>query len=129
MPFSLWHHHHLDAAGLFPGPEQNELFFVRFNGDRSMPVWVDRERTLEIRRRYYNNDLSAGLLPPDHPPIIFAKFRDDFPNLLATRERYPPLRVAFLATLDGETSPLALPLPRTAFLPASEVSLEAPAAD
>ena len=38
-------------------------------------------------------------------------------KLLSTRARYPPLQVEFLATLDGETSALQLPLPRKAFVP------------
>ena len=47
-------------------------------------------------------------------------------KLLSTRTRYPPLQVEFLATLDGETSALQLPLPRKAFVPAVDVSLEEP---
>jgi hypothetical protein len=46
--------------------------------------------------------------------------------LLSTRARYPPLQVEFLATLDGETSALQLPLPRKAFVPAVDVSLDEP---
>ena len=47
-------------------------------------------------------------------------------KLLLTRARYPPLQVEFLATLDGETSALQLPLPRKAFVPAVDVSLDEP---
>ena len=47
-------------------------------------------------------------------------------KLLSTRARYPPLQVEFLATLDGETSVLQLPLPRKAFVPAADVSLDEP---
>jgi hypothetical protein len=47
-------------------------------------------------------------------------------KLLSTRARYPPLQVEFLATLDGETSALQLPLPRKAFVPAVDVSLDEP---
>jgi len=47
-------------------------------------------------------------------------------KLLSTRARYPPLQVEFLATLDGETSALQLPLPRKAFVPAVDVSVDEP---
>ena len=47
-------------------------------------------------------------------------------KLLSTRARYPPLQVEFLSTLDGETSALQLPLPRKAFVPAIDVSLDEP---
>ena len=47
-------------------------------------------------------------------------------KLLSTRARYPPLQVEFLATLGGETSALQLPLPRKAFVPAVDVSLDEP---
>jgi|MDSW01.1.fsa_nt_gb hypothetical protein len=47
-------------------------------------------------------------------------------KLLSMRARYPPLQVEFLATLDGETSALQLPLPRKAFVSAVDVSLDEP---
>ena len=47
-------------------------------------------------------------------------------KLLSTRARYPPLQVEFLSTLDGETSALQLPLPRKAFVPPIDVSLDEP---
>ena len=47
-------------------------------------------------------------------------------KLLSTRARYPPLHVEFLATLEGETSALQLPLPRKAFVPAVDVSIDEP---
>ena len=39
----------------------------------------------------------------------------------AHRSRYPPLKVKYTSTLDGETNPLALPTLRLAYLPASKV--------
>ena len=49
-------------------------------------------------------------------------------EVVAHRERYPPIEVKFLATHpDGDTSALALPVPRLAFLPASALQLEEPA--
>ena len=47
-------------------------------------------------------------------------------KLLSTRPRYPPLQVEFLATREGETSVLQLPLPRKAFVSAVDVSLVEP---
>jgi hypothetical protein len=36
------------------------------------------------------------------------------------------LQIKYLATRDGETTPLALPLPCTAFVPAGHVQVEEP---
>jgi len=37
------------------------------------------------------------------------------------RNKFPPIEVKYTSTLEGETSSLALPIPRTAFVPVSHV--------
>ena len=46
--------------------------------------------------------------------------------ILAHRERYPPIQVKYTATLDGETSKLALPTPQVAFVPLASVRGDKP---
>ena len=77
----------LFGAGPFPPSRQDEFYYVRFNADRSMPNWVDREGTLAIRRRYYNNSRAARDLPRDHLPVIFTMFHEDFVDQLGSRLR------------------------------------------
>ena len=42
-------------------------------------------------------------------------------EVLSHRSKFPPLEVKFVSTLDGKMSSLALPTPRTAFVPVSHV--------
>ena len=49
-------------------------------------------------------------------------------QVVAHRNRFPPIQVRFLATHpDGDTSALALPVPRLVFVPATNVQVEEPA--
>ena len=47
-------------------------------------------------------------------------------EVVSHRSSYPPIKVKYLSTLSGETSSLALPTPRTAFVPASKLSAKRP---
>ena len=42
-------------------------------------------------------------------------------EVTAIRSRYPPVGIKFISTLTGDTNPLALPSPLTAFLPANRL--------
>ena len=44
-------------------------------------------------------------------------------RLLAVRERHPPLQIEYLATLQGDVSKLALPVPRVNHLPLEHVRI------
>ena len=48
-------------------------------------------------------------------------------RLVRVRARQPQLQVEYLATLDGNTSPLALPVPRINHIPLEHVCLQRPA--
>lgn len=46
--------------------------------------------------------------------------------VIALRERYPPIEIKYIATLDGNTDSLVLPSPLTAFLPTSRMQHNQP---
>ena len=48
-------------------------------------------------------------------------------EVLAVRDIFPPVQVKFLSTLAGDTNPLALPAPLTAFVTADKIDTTAPA--
>ena len=49
-------------------------------------------------------------------------------EVVSHRERFPPIQVKFLATHpDGDTSALALPVPRLVFAPATHLRIDEPA--
>jgi hypothetical protein len=48
-------------------------------------------------------------------------------TVLAIRERFPPIQVHYSATLSGATDPLLLPVPQSAFVPATHVQRDRPA--
>ena len=47
-------------------------------------------------------------------------------RLLHVRSRHPPLQVEYLATLGGDVSPLALPVPRINHVPPEHVRIQTP---
>ena len=47
-------------------------------------------------------------------------------EVLAVRDIFPPVQVKFLSTLSGDTNPLALPAPLTAFVTADKIETTAP---
>ena len=42
-------------------------------------------------------------------------------EVVSHRSKFPPIEVKYTSTLEGETSSLALPTPRTAFVPVTHV--------
>ena len=48
-------------------------------------------------------------------------------EVLAVRDIFPPVQVKFLSALSGDTNPLALPAPLTAFVTADKIDTTAPA--
>ena len=48
-------------------------------------------------------------------------------EVLAVRDIFPPVQVKFLSTFAGDTNPLALPAPLTAFVTADKIDTTAPA--
>ena len=47
-------------------------------------------------------------------------------EVLAVRDIFPPVQVKFLSTLAGDTNPLTLPAPLTAFVTADKIETTAP---
>ena len=47
-------------------------------------------------------------------------------EVLAVRDIFPPVQVKFLSTLAGDTNPLLLPAPLTAFVTADKIDTTAP---
>jgi hypothetical protein len=68
-----------------------------------------------------DNVYAQGLAPTGETAFFAA-------NILAIRERFPPIRVKYTATLSGDEDPLLLPIPSTAFVPATHVQRERPQA-
>ena len=46
--------------------------------------------------------------------------------VLTIRNHFPPIEVKYVSTLEGDTNPLALPAPLTAFVPADKITTTAP---
>ena len=47
-------------------------------------------------------------------------------QVLAIRERFPPIQILYSATLSGATDSLLLPIPAVAFVPVTHIQREAP---
>eukprot|EP00966_Prymnesium_polylepis_P118274 2734610-Prymnesium_polylepis.1 len=66
-----------------------------------------------------DNVYAQGLAPTGETAFFAA-------DILAIRERFPPLQVKYTATLSGDEDPLLLPIPSTAFVPTTHVKSERP---
>ena len=66
-----------------------------------------------------DNVYAQGLAPTGETAFFAA-------TILAIRERFPPIQVKYTSTLSGDEDPLFLPIPSTAFVPATHVQRERP---
>jgi hypothetical protein len=66
-----------------------------------------------------DNVYAQGLAPTGSTAFFAAQ-------VLAIRERFPPIQVKYTETLSGDEDPLLLPIPSTAFVPAMHVQRERP---
>lgn len=91
---------------------------------RELRLLEDARQQQALKRAKANGDLRV-----DDPCFVLAKvvewewYRG---RLIGIRSRYPTLKVEYLANLDGDSSSLALPQPRTNYVPIEHVRLDPP---
>jgi len=71
-----------------PDPDRDEYWYRRFHEDRGLSEGELEPKTVEvIEKRYYHAPGLLDGMKPDHPPVIFGQFSDEWENIRATRDR------------------------------------------
>lgn len=74
------------GAAATPPAEDDERLYNRFLNDLDLEEsGLTREFVLDVRNRYFNNDLAAVSLYEGHPPVLFVRFSFDYENVIAGR--------------------------------------------
>jgi len=75
------------GATLMPPEEENEVFYRAFIADYGLDLdEVSREFVLDVRSRYFNNDLAAARLHEGHAPVLFLRYAFEYTNIIEGRD-------------------------------------------
>ena len=75
------------GATVMPPEEDNEIFYRAFIDDYGLdPDEVSRDFVLDVRSRFFNNDLAAVRLHEGHAPVLFIRYVFEYSNIIEGRE-------------------------------------------
>ncbi len=74
------------GATVMPPAEDNERLYGRFLNDFDLEEsGLTPDFVLDVRNRYFNNDVAARAMYDGHPPVLFVRFSFDYENVIAGR--------------------------------------------
>jgi pimeloyl-ACP methyl ester carboxylesterase len=74
------------GAALDDSAGGSDYWYKRFHTDRRMRHYISRDQFMQIIGEYYNVRSFVQALPLDHAPLLFVRFSQDWPNIIAGRE-------------------------------------------